>query len=120
MTEAKKYWIADAEGVKALVSGAEAHNEWTAGRGWTDTTEPVGQEFVWLRHEEHGDAAKFTAESAPMWMARGWLPTEPPEPVNLATAHWTTDAAPAAAPAPQTTASTKPAANATSGDTKEK
>lgn len=119
MTEAKKYWIADSEGVKALVEDAEAHNLWTAGRGWTDTTEPTGQEWVWLRHDEHGGRAKFSAEAAPLWEGRGWLPSDPPEPENPAIAHWKTESAPAAAPAPQTNASTKPAANATSGDKKE-
>lgn len=118
MTEAKKYWIADAEGVKALVEGAEAHNLWTAGRGWTDTTEPVGQEWVWLQHDEHGGRAKYSAEAAPLHEGRGWLPSDPPEPENPAIAHWKTESAPVAAP-PQTTESTKPAAKATSGDKKE-
>lgn len=119
MTEAKKYWIADAEGVKAIVTGAEAHNLWTAGRGWTDTTEPTGQEWVWLQHDEHRGRAKFSAESAPLWEGRGWFPSDPPEPVNAATAHWQPEPAPVVAPAPQTTASIKPAATATSGDKKE-
>jgi hypothetical protein len=117
MTEAKKYWIADQEGVKALVTGAEAHNLWTAALGWTDTTEPSGLDWVWLQHDEHRGRAKYSAEAAPLWEGRGWFPSDPPEPENLATAHWAP--APAAAPAPQTTATPKPAANATSGDKKE-
>jgi hypothetical protein len=118
MTEAKKYWVADAEGVKALVSGAEAHNLWTAGRGWTDTTEPAGQEFVWLQHNEHGGRGKFAAQAVPLWEGRGWLPSDPPEPENAATAHWPAEGAPVEAK-PQTTATMKPAANANSGDKKE-
>jgi hypothetical protein len=53
MTEAKKYWIADAGRREGVVTGATAHNLWTAGRGWAESTEPSGLDWVWLQHDEH-------------------------------------------------------------------
>jgi hypothetical protein len=116
MTDKQKYWIADSEGVKALVVGADAHNYWTAGRRWTDTTEPAGQDWMWLQHNETGGRQKFPAEAAPLWEGRGWLPSDPPEPVNLATAHWPTATPVPATPTPAPADKPK---TAVSGDKKE-
>jgi hypothetical protein len=110
MTEKQTYWIADAEGVKAKVSGAEARDEWTKVRGWSETTEPTGQEFQWIRNADHGGKGVMNHEAVLLHEGLGWFPSGPEgydEP---------TDSPAAPAPAP---ASTKPAANANSGDKKE-
>jgi hypothetical protein len=117
MSEPKKYWMVDAEGAKALVVGAEARDFWTV-HGWSETTEPVDQEFVWLKHEETKGRGKFNAQAVPLWAPRGWYPSDPPAPLNPAVAHREVIEPPVPA-APQTTASTKTAASATSGDKKE-
>lgn len=116
MTEPKTHWIADAEGTKALVTGAAELNLWTAGRGWVEADEPSGQEFVWLQHNLHEGRAKFSAEAVPLWEGRGWLPSTPPEPVNSATAHLA-DAEPVADKTEKTPK--KAAASAVSGAEKE-
>lgn len=116
MSEPKKYWIADAEGAKALVVGADARDFWST-QGWAESTEPVDQEFVWLQHDVHEGRAKFNAQAVPLWAPRGWFPSDPPPPENLATAHRQVVEPPTA---PQASApASKSAANATSGDKKE-
>jgi hypothetical protein len=116
VAEKQKYWIADAEGVKAVVEGVEARNWWTQVQGWVPADEPAADERVWLQHNEHGGRQVFPAAAAPGWVSRGWLPSDPPVPEDKATAHWATEPEP---PAPQTPVSTKPAADATSGKSKE-
>ncbi|MDT5023627.1 MAG: hypothetical protein QOE61_53 [Micromonosporaceae bacterium] len=109
MTEPKKYWIADIEGVKAVVEGADARDEWTRVRGWSETTEPVGQEFQWIRNVNHGGKGVMNHEAALLHEGLGWFPSGPAgydEPSQD----------PLAAPAP---ASKKPAASAVGGDKKE-
>jgi hypothetical protein len=116
MSSKKSYWIADTEGVKALVEGADELAQWTRVRGWSETTEPVGLEFQWVRHEVHGGRGVMAHDAAVLHEGLGWFPSDPPPPAGLPT-----DLSPAEAPAdaaPSTTA-TKPAANATSGDKKE-
>jgi hypothetical protein len=112
MTQKQTYWIADAEGVKAKVEGTEARDEWTKVRGWSETTEPVGQEFQWIRNVDHGGKGVMNHEAALLHEGLGWVPSGPEgyddEPVK--------DSPAAPAPAPATT---KPAANANSGDKKE-
>jgi hypothetical protein len=110
MTEKQTYWIADVEGVKALVEGAEHRDQWTKVHGWTETTEPVGQEFQWVRHEVHGGRGVMNHAAAVLHEGLGWFPSDPPPLPGFPDV-------PAAEPAP---APTKPAANATSGTTKEK
>lgn len=119
MTDKQKYWIADPEGVKAEVEGVDVRDSWTRLRGWTESTPPEGQEFVWLQNAEHGGKQKFSAQAVPLWAPRGWTPCPPPEPVDPATAHQKVAEPVAAAAAPQTPVSTKPAADATSGKIKE-
>jgi len=77
MTDKTTYWIADAEGVKARVVGAEARDEWTKVRGWTDATEPVGQEFQWIRHEGHGGKGVMNHAAALLHEGLGWFPSGP-------------------------------------------
>lgn len=103
------YWIADADGVKAKVEGTEARDEWISVRGWSETTEPVGYEFQWIRNVDHGGKGVMNHEAVLMHEGLGWVPSGPEgydEPTD----------SPAKPSAP---ASTKPAASATSGDKKE-
>jgi hypothetical protein len=110
------YWIADVDGVKALVDGADERDFWVRVHGWSETTEPEGLEFVWLQNEEHGGKGKFNAQAVPLWTDRGWQPCAPPEPVNLAIPPER-----AAAPEPAKPAETPKSTSksATSGDKKE-
>jgi hypothetical protein len=108
MTELKKYWIADIEGVKAVVDGADARDEWTRVRGWSETTEPVGQEFQWIRNVNHGGKGVMNHEAALLHEGLGWFPSGPDGYDE-----------PESAPAPESKSSPKPAATATSGDKKE-
>jgi len=101
-----EYWIADIEGIKAKVAGVEARDEWCRVRGWSETTEPVGQEFQWVRNLDHGGKGVMNHEAAVLHEGLGWVPSGPPgydEPD----------------PAPESKSSPKPAANATSGEKKE-
>lgn len=107
MTEAKKFWIADSEGVKAVVEGAEARDHWVRVRGWSETTEPTGYEFQWVRNASHGGKGVMNHEAAVLHEGLDWFPSGPDgydEP--------STDS-PAEQPA------SKSAAKATSGDKKE-
>jgi hypothetical protein len=109
MSDKKTCWIADTEGVKAKVEGADALAEWTRVRGWTETTEPVGLEFQWVRNDAHGGKGVMAHDAAVLHEGLGWFPSGPPgydEPT------------PAAA-APAKASPSKSAAAATSGDTKE-
>jgi hypothetical protein len=73
----KKFWIADAEGVKAQVEGAEARDYWTKVHGWSETTEPVGHEFQWVRNEVHGGKGAMNHEAAVLHEGLGWFPCGP-------------------------------------------
>ncbi len=72
------YWIADPEGVKACVLGAVARDWWTRIQGWTLTTEPVGQEFQWVRNVDHGGRGVMNHQAAILHEGLGWLPSDPP------------------------------------------
>jgi hypothetical protein len=108
MTEHKTYWIADVDGVKAKVASAAARDEWVAVHGWSETTEPVGLEFQWVRNADHGGKGVMNHEAALLHEGLGWFPSgpdgydEPEEPAE-----------------PEPPAPTKSAAKATSGDKKE-
>jgi hypothetical protein len=105
MTEKKQtYWIADADGVKAKVVGAEARDEWVNVHGWSETEEPTGQEFQWVRNEAHGGKGVLNHEAALLHEGLGWFPSGPQGYDE---------------PAQKTIPSTKSAASATSGDKKE-
>jgi hypothetical protein len=104
MTEKKQtYWIADVEGVKACVVGPEARDEWTKVRGWSETTEPVGQEFQWIRNENHGGKGVMNHEAVLLHEGLGWFPSGP-------------DGYDEPAPAPKSSPAPK---SASSGDKKE-
>jgi hypothetical protein len=106
------YWIADAEGTRAVVEGADERDRWVRLRGWTESTEPDRQDFVWVRHEDPAlGAARMTWEAAQLdaWAGRGWTPGAPPEPAGATPA-----------PVAEQPKSSPAKASATSGDSKEK
>lgn len=72
-------WIADIEGRKATV---DDFVDWRP-HGWVETTEPAGEEFVWLEHEETHGKQLFPAAVVDQWSALGWKPSAPPSPVDL-------------------------------------
>lgn len=76
MTE-KKYWIADTEGVKAVVANAADRDEWTRVRGWAEATEPAGLEFQWARNVDHGGKGVMNHEALVLAEGRGWVPSGP-------------------------------------------
>jgi hypothetical protein len=125
MTNKSTYWIADAEGTKALVEGADQRDYWTKVRGWSEASEPEGLEFVWLRSDLLPDSAptrlNWVAANDKAWTDNGFRPCPPPEPVNLAIpperrAQVKPAAEPAAAEPAKSSAKSTPA---TSGDKKE-
>lgn len=112
MTEVKKHWITDANGVKAVIEGADALAEWTRVRGWSEATEPVGYEFQWVRNAapDHHGKGVMNHEALLLAEGRGWVACGPEgydEPTDSPAAR------------PSASASTKPAASAVSGDKKE-
>jgi hypothetical protein len=77
MTDKNTYWIADVDGVKACVTGADARDFWTRVKGWTETTEPVGLERQWIRNEDHGGKGVLTHDAAVLHRGLGWVPSGP-------------------------------------------
>lgn len=115
MAEKKTYWLTDGYGNKAQVAGAEERDRWVP-RGWSETTEPAGEERVWMRHTVHQGHAQFAAGVVETWRALGWEPSAPPEPVDVLHDAQLVDVAPAPVPA----ASSNSTETATSGNTKGK
>lgn len=79
------YWIADTEGVKACVSGAAMRDYWTRIQGWTETTEPVGLEFQWIRNVNHGGRGVMNHDAAVLHAGLGWVPSDPPPVLGMPT-----------------------------------
>ena len=77
MTTKNEYWIADHDGVKAVVQGVDARDYWTRVQGWTETTEPAGQERQWVRNEDHGGKGVVNHEAAVLHRGLGWVPSGP-------------------------------------------
>ncbi|MFY1588997.1 hypothetical protein ACN267_31405 [Micromonospora sp. WMMD734] len=100
------YWLTDGYGNKALVVGTDERDRWTP-IGWAESTEPAGDDMVWMRHGGHGGHAQFAAGVLEQWRALGWEPSPPPEPVDvLHDGHLVDVTAPPVGPAstaPQTT-----------------
>lgn len=72
------YWIVDAEGVKACVSGAAVRDFWVRVQGWQETTEPTGREFQWIRNVDHGGRGVMNHEAVALHAGLGWVPSDPP------------------------------------------
>lgn len=105
MTDKITTWLVDETGTKALVEGADERDRLLP-LGWSETTEPAGDEFVWCRHDGITDPARFPAASLEAWRARGWEPSGPPgsvpaQPLTIAQAE------PEPAPEPAKTAASK-------------
>lgn len=78
MTAKNTYWVADHEGVKACVTGAAVRDFWVRVHGYTETTEPTGQEFQWVRNADHGGRGVLNHEAALLHAGLGWFPSDPP------------------------------------------
>jgi hypothetical protein len=110
------YWIADPNsGAKALVEGVEERDRWTKVQGWSEATEPTGDERVWLYNASiDGRTVLPFDASQGHWKGIGWAPGAPPEPVDT-----TRDPAlmdqpePAAAPTAPSSAASPAAATTT-------
>jgi len=75
---AQNYWIADENGVKACVTGEAVRDHWVRVQGYTETTEPVGMEFQWVRNRDHGGRGVMNHEAALLHAGLGWFPSDPP------------------------------------------
>lgn len=130
MSSKNTYWIADTDGTKAVVEGADERDQWTRVHGWTEANEPTGHEFVWVRNDDPEIGAarmNWQAATDPAWEARGFRPGAPPEPVNVALppehpAYEAARKAAAKSSAPKDDAASKPTKSAagSSGDAKER
>lgn len=80
MTDKKKFWISDVEGVFALVE-AEARDLWTKVRGWAEADEPgpTDQVHVVNEHPEVGPG-RLPYAAVEQWAGLGWSAGPPPEP----------------------------------------
>lgn len=79
------YWVADAEGTRASVEGADERDRMLHTDDWFESSEPDRLDFVWLRHEDPAlGAVRMTWEAAqlPAWVARGWTPGLPSGPAK--------------------------------------
>lgn len=78
MTSKNVYWIADENGVKACVTGAPARDFWVKVQGYSETSEPAGQEFQHVRNDNHGGYGVLNHEAVLLLGGLGWRPSEPP------------------------------------------
>lgn len=113
------YWLTDGYGNKAVAVGVEELDRWVP-RGWSEATEPVDGERVWMRHTDHGGHQLFAAGVVETWRALGWEPSAPPEPVDVLHDAQLVDVAPAQTPAAQSTTDNSTTETAASGNTKGK
>jgi hypothetical protein len=115
MTDKQKYWIHDVEGVYAQVEGAEARDEWTKVRGWTEADEPGPTDQVHVINENPEIAQGHPLPYAALegWVGLGFSAGPPPQPYG------TTKPAPPTEQPAEPTKSTKAAATA-AGEQKEK
>lgn len=77
------FWIRNTAGQKAVIDPAD-RDRWTV-QGWSPALAPADGEFVWMEHPDEG----VTQPGLIPWAARayflaiGWKPCAPPEPVDL-------------------------------------
>lgn len=82
----QNYWIADSEGVKALVEGAEERNRWVQLQGWTEADEPQPGDRIWVHNSETDGRTVLPADvmgEGSYWRGVGFTPSAPPEPLDL-------------------------------------
>lgn len=81
------YWVADPNGgALALVEGVEERNRWTQIQGWSEASEPVSGDMVWAHNAETDGRTKLPADSLAeggYWRGVGFVPSAPPEPVDI-------------------------------------
>lgn len=123
MTAKNMYWLANAAGERAVVTGKEDRDRWVGGFGWSDAAEPVDGEQVqvWMQHTEHGGRARFPLAVAATWRALGWEFSAPPEPPDVLHDQHLVDeqpADPAPAAAKPAASTAAPTVSATAGDDK--
>ncbi|GIE30176.1 hypothetical protein Ait01nite_032210 [Actinoplanes italicus] len=83
MAQKPRYWLADPEGVRAPVEGAELRDHLIQVNGWTEADEPDRHDFVWVRNEDPAlGAVRMSWEAAQLdaWAGRGWTPGVPDVP----------------------------------------
>jgi hypothetical protein len=81
MTEPKRTYLVDAEGVYASVAASEVDTYTPL--GWEPApADPIDTDLVWLEHEVHHGKAKFAVAVVPQWEGLGWHPSTPPKPVD--------------------------------------
>lgn len=122
MTEKHRYWLVNAEGENALVEGAAERDRFLP-LGWTETTEPVADEWVMARMDGIEQPARFPATAfREVWEPRGWKPAPPAEPVSPFNGDQPAaqTQAPAVPPLSAPSPTPKPTTAAAGGDTKEK
>lgn len=108
------YLIADAGGNLAHVEGADQRDVWTKVRGWHEVTEPRPSDQVYIWRDGIEAPGRVPYEALDGWVARGWRPGPPPEPVDITKDPVLVDQPPAAvAPA-------KPKTQAAAGGDKSK
>lgn len=112
------YWLTDGYGNKAVAVVAEERDRWVP-RGWSESTEPSGDDRVWMRHGGHGGHAQFPAAVVETWQALGWEASPPPEPVDVLHDEHLVDVAAPPVEQPSTEPQT-PTSKAASGTPKEK
>ena len=111
------YWIADVEGVHALVEGADQRDEWTKVRGWHEAGEPGPADQVHVVNETPGvgpGRLPYGALGAGL-SGYGWRPGPPPAPFDA-----TRDPALADQPASVVDEPVKPKITAASGAAEKK
>lgn len=77
------YWLADPEGTRAPVEGAELRDHLVRVNGWTEADEPDRHDFIWVRNEDPAlGAVRMSWEAAQLdaWAGRGWAPGVPDVP----------------------------------------
>src|SRR5690349_3080208 len=75
------YWLADESGTKVSVEGAATRDDLLA-RGWAETTEATGDEFVWVHHPDVQDPARVPAAALEAYEVRGWIVGHDPVPAE--------------------------------------
>lgn len=77
------YWIADTEGVYALVEGADERDAWTKVRGWSEVDEPGPTDQVHVVNENPEiQPGRLPYAAVELHAGLGWRPGPPPAPYD--------------------------------------